>query len=92
MVLRKPADKFVKELGVAYEDEGDYIVVKHAALLTSTPLSKVLAVSRICHCRCCCCCSSDTAIKEDGEEKREVMAHGLLSCCLHPVDAFIVHC
>jgi hypothetical protein len=28
---------------VAYEDEGDFIVVKHAALMTSTLLSKVLA-------------------------------------------------
>lgn len=28
---------------VPFEDEGDYIVVKHAALMTSTLLSKVLA-------------------------------------------------
>lgn len=47
MVLRKPADKFVAELGVEYEDEGDYIVVKHAALLTSTLLSKVLAYPNV---------------------------------------------
>lgn len=47
MVLRKPADKFVSELGVAFEDEGDYIVVKHAALLTSTLLSKVLAMPNV---------------------------------------------
>lgn len=32
---------------VAYEDEGDYIVVKHAALMTSTLLSKVLASPNI---------------------------------------------
>jgi len=43
MVIRKPADKLVQELGVSYEDEGDYVVVKHAALMTSTLLSKVLA-------------------------------------------------
>jgi thiamine thiazole synthase len=44
MVVRKPADKLLAELGVAYEDEGDYVVVKHAALMTSTLLSKVLQV------------------------------------------------
>lgn len=32
---------------VPYEDEGDYIVVKHAALMTSTLLSKVLASPNI---------------------------------------------
>lgn len=42
MVMRKPADLFLRELGVEYEDEGDYVVVKHAALFTSTLLSKVL--------------------------------------------------
>jgi len=42
MVLRKPAHHFMDELGIAYEDEGDYVVVKHAALFMSTLLSKVL--------------------------------------------------
>lgn len=42
MVMRKPADKFLDEIQVPYEDEGDYVVVKHAALFTSTLLSKVL--------------------------------------------------
>lgn len=42
MVMRKPADAFLSELGVPYEDEGNYVVVKHAALFTSTLLSKVL--------------------------------------------------
>lgn len=32
---------------VPFEDEGDYIVVKHAALMTSTLLSKVLASPNI---------------------------------------------
>jgi thiamine thiazole synthase len=32
---------------VAYEDEGDYVVVKHAALMTSTLLSKVLAAPNV---------------------------------------------
>ncbi|WYZ43493.1 hypothetical protein EsH8_VI_001192 [Colletotrichum jinshuiense] len=42
MVMRKPADVFLDEIGVGYEDEGDFVVVKHAALFTSTVLSKVL--------------------------------------------------
>ncbi|THY52308.1 Thi4-domain-containing protein [Aureobasidium pullulans] len=45
MVMRKPADAFLREIGVAYEEDGDdsnYVVVKHAALFTSTLLSKVL--------------------------------------------------
>ncbi|KAG5634606.1 hypothetical protein H0H81_001400 [Sphagnurus paluster] len=43
MVIRKPADGFLREIGVDYEDEGAFVVVKHAALFTSTLLSKVLA-------------------------------------------------
>ncbi|KAF8073706.1 thiazole biosynthetic enzyme [Lyophyllum atratum] len=43
MVIRKPADGFLRQLGVEYEDEGAFVVVKHAALFTSTLLSKVLA-------------------------------------------------
>ncbi|KAI0136853.1 STI35 protein [Xylariales sp. AK1849] len=42
MVMRKPADAFLSELGVPFEEEGSYVVVKHAALFTSTLLSKVL--------------------------------------------------
>lgn len=47
MVMRKPADAFLREVGVPYEDEGDYVVVKHAALFTSTLLSKVLAFPNV---------------------------------------------
>lgn len=45
MVMRKPADAFLREIGVPYEDDGpeaNFVVVKHAALFTSTVLSKVL--------------------------------------------------
>jgi thiamine thiazole synthase len=42
MVLRKPAQLFLDELEIQYDDEGDYVVVKHAALFMSTLLSKVL--------------------------------------------------
>jgi thiamine thiazole synthase len=30
MIMRKPADAFLIDLGVPFEDEGDYVVVKHA--------------------------------------------------------------
>lgn len=42
MVVRKPADKFLDELEIDYDDEGNYVVVKHASLFISTLLSKVL--------------------------------------------------
>lgn len=35
------------ELGVPFEDEGAFVVVKHAALFTSTILSKVLAFPNV---------------------------------------------
>ena len=42
--VRKPADKLLDELDIPYEDEGAFVVVKHASLFTSTLLSKVLKV------------------------------------------------
>ncbi|EMD39842.1 hypothetical protein CERSUDRAFT_112109 [Gelatoporia subvermispora B] len=47
MVVRKPADRFLQEIGVPYEDEGPFVVVKHAALFTSTVLSLVLAMPNV---------------------------------------------
>ncbi|ORY60022.1 thiamine thiazole synthase [Pseudomassariella vexata] len=47
MVMRKPANKFLIDIGVPFEDEGPYVVVKHAALFTSTLLSKVLAFPNV---------------------------------------------
>jgi cysteine-dependent adenosine diphosphate thiazole synthase len=47
MVVRKPAHEFIAELGVPFDDEGDYVVVKHAALVTSTLLSKVLSAPNV---------------------------------------------
>ncbi|ESZ95478.1 thiazole biosynthetic enzyme [Sclerotinia borealis F-4128] len=47
MIMRKPAEAFLTEIGVPFEDEGDLVVVKHAALFTSTLLSKVLAFPNI---------------------------------------------
>lgn len=46
MVVRKPAHHFLAELGVDYDDAGPdstYVVVRHAALFTSTIMSRVLA-------------------------------------------------
>ncbi|CEP18429.1 hypothetical protein [Parasitella parasitica] len=42
MVVRKPADKFLDELEIPYDEKENYVVVKHAALFTSTILSKLL--------------------------------------------------
>jgi len=47
MVMRKPADVFLRDVGVPYEDEGDYVVVRHAALFTSTVLSRVLSMDNV---------------------------------------------
>ncbi|KAI9658783.1 MAG: thiamine metabolism- protein [Bathelium mastoideum] len=49
MVMRKPADAFLREVGVPYEEDptGSFVVVKHAALFTSTILSKVLQFPNI---------------------------------------------
>ncbi|ROT36368.1 STI35 protein [Sodiomyces alkalinus F11] len=50
MVMRKPADKFLTDLGVPFEDEGEsspFVVVKHAALFTSTLLSRVLSFPNV---------------------------------------------
>ncbi|KAH7353372.1 STI35 protein [Plectosphaerella cucumerina] len=48
MVMRKPADRFLNEVGVPYEDEGgSFVVVKHAALFTSTILSRVLSFPNV---------------------------------------------
>lgn len=48
MVVRKPAHALLDELNVPYDDVcDDYVVIKHAALFTSTLLSKVLAAPNI---------------------------------------------
>ncbi|PBK97414.1 thiazole biosynthetic enzyme [Armillaria gallica] len=47
MIIRKPADAFLREIDVPYEDEGPFVVVKHAALFTSTLLSAVLKLPNV---------------------------------------------
>lgn len=43
MVVRKPAHIFLDELGIEYDEQDTYVVIKHAALFTSTIMSKLLA-------------------------------------------------
>ncbi|KAG6393748.1 hypothetical protein SASPL_144317 [Salvia splendens] len=43
MVVRKPAHRFLDELHIAYDEQDDYVVIKHAALFISTIMSKLLA-------------------------------------------------
>jgi len=47
MVMRKPAEAFLNDLGIPFEDEGSFVVVKHAALFTSTLISKVLSFPNV---------------------------------------------
>lgn len=50
MVMRRPADVFLHDLGVPYEEDPanpNFVVVKHAALFTSTLLSKVLSFPNV---------------------------------------------
>ena len=42
-VVRKPAHLFLDELDIEYDEQEDYVVIKHAALFTSTIMSKLLA-------------------------------------------------
>ncbi|GKB46213.1 leucine-rich repeat domain, L domain-like protein [Tanacetum coccineum] len=43
MVVRKPAHHFLDELEIEYDEQEDYVVITHAALFTSTIMSKLLA-------------------------------------------------
>ncbi|CDY52570.1 BnaC03g71780D [Brassica napus] len=43
MIVRKPAHLFLDEIGVPYDEQDNYVVIKHAALFTSTIMSKLLA-------------------------------------------------
>eukprot|EP00798_Chlamydomonas_sp_ICE-L_P031787 gene31787-6984_t len=70
MVIRKPAHTILDEINVAYEDEGDYVVVKHAALVTSTLLSKVLAAPNVKLFNAVAV--EDLIIKEDNNGERRV--------------------
>ncbi|KAK4258955.1 hypothetical protein QN277_005345 [Acacia crassicarpa] len=43
MVVRKPAHMFLDEVGIEYDEAEDYVVIKHAALFTSTIMSRLLS-------------------------------------------------
>lgn len=47
MVVRKPAHLWLDELGIEYEEMERFVIVKHAALFTSTIMAKVLAAPNI---------------------------------------------
>ena len=89
MVIRKPAHNLLVELGVPFDDEGAYVVVKHAALFTSTIMSKLLALPNVKLFNATCV--EDLIVKKDSTGKQRVngvvtnytlvsMAHGLQSC------------
>ncbi|EPQ26143.1 uncharacterized protein PFL1_06351 [Pseudozyma flocculosa PF-1] len=89
MVIRKPAHNLLTEIGVPFDDEGAYVVVKHAALFTSTLMSKLLAFPNVKLFNATCC--EDLIIKKDAKGVQRVngvvtnwtlvtMAHGLQSC------------
>jgi thiamine thiazole synthase len=69
MVVRKPANEFLDEIGVEYDDcNENYVVVKHAALFTSTVLSKVLAADNIKLFNATA--AEDLIVKEENGEKK----------------------
>lgn len=89
MVIRKPAHSILDDLNIAYDDEGTHVVVKHAALFTSTILSKILAMPNIKLFNATC--AEDLIIKKDLQGVQRVngivtnytlvtLAHGLQSC------------
>lgn len=41
MVVRKPAHLFLDEISVPYDEQDTYVVIKHAALFTSTIMSRL---------------------------------------------------
>jgi thiamine thiazole synthase len=48
MCVRRPADKFLQELNVPYEESDDgFVVVPHASLFTSTVLSQLLRAPNV---------------------------------------------
>lgn len=47
MIVRKPAHLWLDELGIEYEEMDRFVIVKHAALFTSTIMAKVLAAPNI---------------------------------------------
>ncbi|OAA69738.1 thiazole biosynthetic enzyme [Cordyceps fumosorosea ARSEF 2679] len=79
MVMRKPADAFLREVGVPYEDEGAYVVVRHAALFTSTVMSKVLQMPNIKLFNATCVEDLITRAARDGDDPANVRIAGVVT-------------
>ncbi|RLN14991.1 hypothetical protein BBJ28_00023460, partial [Nothophytophthora sp. Chile5] len=47
MIVRKPADAFLDELEIPYEEKEHHVVIRHAALFTSTVMAKVLKAPNV---------------------------------------------
>ncbi|GAB9465793.1 Rib72 protein [Globisporangium polare] len=47
MIVRKPADAFLDELDIPYDTTENHVVIKHAALFTSTVMSKLLRAPNV---------------------------------------------
>jgi len=75
MVMRKPAEKFLDEIGVPYEDEGDFVVVKHAAQFTSTLLSKVIGMENV---KLFNATAVEDLITRKGDEEAEIRVAGVV--------------
>lgn len=75
MVMRKPAEKFLDEIGVPYEDEGDFVVVKHAALFTSTLLGKVIGMGNV---KLFNATAVEDLITRKGDEEAEIRVAGVV--------------
>lgn len=47
MIVRKPANTFLDEIGIDYEDMGNFVVMKHAGQLPSTLLSEIFKMPSV---------------------------------------------
>jgi thiamine thiazole synthase len=43
----QPADAFLIDIGVPFEDDSNFVLVKHAALLMATLMSQVLVMPNV---------------------------------------------
>jgi len=87
MIVRKPAHEFLDELEIPYDDCGDYVVIKHAALFTSTIMSKLLKSDNI---KLFNATAAEDLIIKQGEVKGVVTNWALVAqnhdmqCCMDP--------
>lgn len=86
MCVRRPADKFLDEVGVPYEDDGksSFVVVPHASLFTSTVLSKVLQAPNV---KLFNATAAEDLIVRDGTVSGVVTQWGAVSLYAHGVQS-----